>query len=384
MTEIQDVFTYIFQFLQLADTFNSAIPHVGVGGGIEAKEYVHFIQVLKSTLIFLGGISLLFGLGLALAAKKFSVKINPLVEEVKDVLAKAHCGACGFAGCEQYAEAVVNNPDVPPNLCTPGGKKTEEAVAFITGKKPIIREPLYARVFCKGGLSKSKKRFIYEGVQDCRAVILAGGGDKACMYGCLGYGTCVKVCPFGAITMTNDQLPQVDISKCTGCRKCEATCPVKVIEVIPASKSVLVTCHSHDKGPVTRSNCQTGCITCGICVKVCPFEAISIESDLSKINHDKCKVCGLCVRKCPTKAISDFMPERPKANIKDNCNGCHLCYDICPLDAVCGEPGKKHSIDRAKCIGCGICTGNCPVQAIEGTFNSPAVSDIVGKISRLA
>jgi electron transport complex protein RnfB len=384
MVEIQNIFSYIFQLLQLADIFHFTIPFAGVGGGIDAKEHVQFVQILKSTLIFLAGIGVIFGLGLALAARRFSVKINPRVEQVKDVLAHAHCGACGFAGCEQYAEAVVNNPDVPPNLCTPGGKKTAEAVAFITGKKPVIREPVFARVMCKGGSSKSKKRFTYEGVQDCRAAILAGGGDKACRYGCLGYGTCSRVCPFGAITMTNEHLPHVDITKCNGCRKCEAACPVKVIEVLPASKNVLVTCHSHDKRSDTRSNCQAGCIACGICVKVCPFDAPYIESNLSRINLDKCNVCGLCVRKCPTKAISDFIPERPKAHINDNCNGCHICYNICPVDAISGDPEKKHSIDQTKCTGCGICTSKCPAQAIEGTFNAPVVSDVTGKISRAA
>ena len=101
---------------------------------------------------------------------------------------------------------------------------------------------------CQGGWSRAKKKFHYEGVQDCRAVILAGGGDKACRYGCLGYGTCSRVCPFDAISMTEDHLPFVDITKCTGCRKCEAACPTKVIEVLPASRQVLVTCHSKDTG----------------------------------------------------------------------------------------------------------------------------------------
>lgn len=352
---------------------SSALVHAGVGGGVEGKEKVDIVPLIQWTLVFLAGLGTVFGVGIAIAAKKFAVEIDPRVEKVKDVLAHAHCGACGYAGCEQYAEAVVKNPDVAPNLCIPAGAKGAEAVALITGKKAEIMEPQFARIMCQGGSSKSRKRFTYEGVQDCRAVILAGGGDKACRYGCLGYGTCSRVCPFGAISMTEDNLPFVDITKCTGCRKCEQACPVKVIEVLPATKQVLVTCHSKDKGGDTRKHCDIGCIGCAACVKVCPFDAPTVSNSLSKIDIEKCKICGLCVTKCPTKAITDFIPSRSKAFITDPCIGCAICAKVCPVDAPYGEAKKKHEINKDKCIGCGICTAKCPVQAIDGTFNAKEV-----------
>jgi len=373
MFDLQGIINDVSSWLHLVDISHLLVPIVGVGGGVEAKEHVDFMPLLKFTLIFLASIGALFGLGLAFAAKKFSVKVNPEVEQVMDVLAHAHCGACGYAGCEQYAEAVVNDQDVPPNLCIPGGKRTCEAVAFITGKKAEALEPIFARVMCQGDRSRSVKKFTYEGVDDCRAVILAGGGDKACRYGCLGYGTCEKVCPFGAITMTDERLPFIDINKCTGCRKCESACPTKVIEVLPASKQVLVTCHSRDRGADTRKNCQVGCIACGICVKVCPFDAPALESNLSRIDINKCNVCGLCVQKCPTKAITDFIPKRPKAFVMDHCNGCQICTWVCPVNAASGSSKKKHVIDQSRCIGCGACTMKCPVQAIDGTFNAAEV-----------
>ncbi|RMG69692.1 MAG: RnfABCDGE type electron transport complex subunit B [Nitrospirae bacterium] len=350
------------------------LPHVGVGGGIEAKESVDFVETLKFTLLFIFGVGAVFGMGLAFAAKKFSVKRDPRIDQVREHLAGAHCGACGYPGCEQYAEAVVQNPDVPPNLCTPGGEKAAKMVALITGKEAVATEPKFSRIMCQGDWQKATKRFKYEGVEDCRAAVLAGGGDKSCIYGCLGYGTCEKVCPFDAIHMNENHLPVVDVGKCTGCRKCEAACPKKVIEVLPGSKAVVVACHSRDRGADTRKNCQIGCIACGACEKVCPFDAAHVEGNVSRIDYDKCRVCGLCVRKCPTKAIVDHMPTRPKAFIvEEKCIGCNACMKVCPVNAAYGELKKVHTIDQSKCIGCGICTARCPKQAIDGTFNAQEV-----------
>ncbi len=356
------------------------LPQAGVGGGIEAKESVDFVQTITFTFVFVFGVGAVFGLGLAFAAKRFSVKRDPRIDQVREYLAGAHCGACGFAGCEQYAEAVVTKPEVAPNLCTPGGERTARIVALITGKEPVAAEPKFSRIMCQGDWSKSLKRFKYEGVHDCRAAVLAGGGDKACVYGCLGYGTCAKVCPFDAIHMNENNLPVVDVSKCTGCRKCEMACPKKVIEVLPGSKAVVVACHSKDRGPETRKKCQIGCIACGACVKVCPFEAVTLEDNLSRINLDKCRVCGLCVRKCPTKAIVDHMPTRPKAFVvEDRCIGCNICMKVCPVNAAYGEMKKPHTIDPDRCIGCGICTAKCPTQAIDGTFNAKEVFEAAAK-----
>ncbi len=354
--------------------FWTSALYAGVGGGIEARESVDFFEVLKFAVIFLAGISGAFGIGLAFAAKKFAVETDPRVEQVLGVLAQAHCGACGYAGCQQYAEAVVLDPDVSPNLCTPGRAPTAEVVAKITGKAMAAADPKIARIFCQGGMSKSARRFKYEGVEDCRAAILASGGDKACVYGCMGYGTCSRVCPFDAIKMSEDYLPIVDPVKCTACGKCAQACPTKVIEILPLSKDVIVRCHSKDKGAATRKNCQVGCIACGICVKVCPYNAPVIENNFSRINLDKCRVCGLCVAKCPTNAIMDYLPYRPKAVVTESCIGCGICTKVCPVNAASGENKKLHVIDRNKCIGCGICTSRCPVLAITGTINYPEVA----------
>jgi Na+-translocating ferredoxin:NAD+ oxidoreductase RNF subunit RnfB len=373
--QLAKIVTDMLDLFQILDVNQIPLPMLGVGGGVEAKEYVDLKSTLIFAAVFLLGISALFGLGLAFAAKKFSVKEDPRVDQVSDVLAHAHCGACGYAGCRQYAEAVVLNPEVAPHLCTPGGKATAEAVAKITGKEVKETEPKIARVCCRGGSSHSVRRFKYEGIRDCRAVILASGGDKACIYGCLGYGTCSRACPFDAISMSDDSLPIIDPVKCTACGVCAQACPTNVIEILPLAKEVLVQCHSKDKGAATKKNCQKGCISCGICVKVCPYNAPSVEDYLSKIDLNKCRVCGLCVAKCPTDAIMDFIPKRSKAVITERCIGCHKCAKICPINAPFGELKKRHAVNEQKCIGCGICTSNCPVLAITGTVNYPQVSE---------
>jgi Na+-translocating ferredoxin:NAD+ oxidoreductase RNF subunit RnfB len=347
--------------------------YAGVGGDIDVSGPVNLKELLTFAFLFLGGLGVVFGVGLAFAAQKFAVVVDPKIQQVRDVLPGANCGACGFGGCQGYAEAVATKSDITPDLCIPGKSSVANAVANITGKTASAKEPNFARVMCQGGWSRAAKRFSYEGIQDCRAVVLAGGGDKRCAYGCLGYGTCEKVCPFHAIRMTDDHLPFVDITKCTGCGKCEQACPRKVISILPASKTVMVACNSRDRGAEKKRNCQFACIACGICVKVCPFDSPVMENNLSKINPDRCRVCGLCRMKCPTKAIADFIPTRPKAVILDTCIGCAICSKVCPVGAASGEQKKMHAIDRKICIGCGICTAKCPVQAIDGTFNAGEV-----------
>ncbi len=341
------------------------IPLVGVGESAEALEFVPS-QLVVNGLIVLAALGVVFGIALAIVAARFVVKVDPKVEQVRETLPGANCGACGFAGCMGYAEAVVGNPDVAVSMCAPGKGSVADKIAVITGKKAEKVEPKIARVFCQGGTSLSQRKFIYTGVKDCTAAVLAAGGDKSCEFGCMGYGTCMRACPFDAITMSADNLPLIDPDKCTACGKCVAACPKQVIELAQASKAVVISCHSRDKGVDTKKKCQVGCIACGICVRTCPVDAIKIDNNIARIDHGKCIVCGLCVKKCPTSAIKDYMLVRPKAYIDPaKCAGIDVCEKVCPVSAISGAPRAAHVVNQDKCIGCGMCEARCPKKAIE-------------------
>jgi len=251
----------------------------------------------------IGGLGLIFGLGLGYAAKKFAVEINPLVVEVREALPSANCGACGYAGCDAFAKAVVEG-DAKTNGCPVGGQTCADEVAKIMGVEVSTLDPTTAFVKCFGDCDKAKEKYIYMGVADCiDASQVQGGGSKACAYGCLGLGSCVKACMFNAIHVVNG-LAVVDEDKCTSCGLCVAACPKDIIEIMPLASRVRVNCNSEEKGKDTMKACSVGCIGCRKCSKACEYDAFTFTNGLAKIDYDKCVQCGACIEVCPTNAIS--------------------------------------------------------------------------------
>ncbi|MEW6002896.1 MAG: RnfABCDGE type electron transport complex subunit B, partial [Nitrospirota bacterium] len=147
----------LFGLLPLGDIIQFIIPKAGVGGEIDVSGPIDIKQLLTFTFLFLGGLGVVFGIALAFAAQKFAVKVDPKIEKVRDVLPGANCGACGFAGCMGYAEAVVAKPEVASNLCAPGKASVAKAIAVITGKAAAAVEPSFARIMCQGGWNLSVK-----------------------------------------------------------------------------------------------------------------------------------------------------------------------------------------------------------------------------------
>ncbi len=255
--------------------------------------------------VVLVGVGTVFGLVLALANKKFAMAVNPLIHEVEEILPKGQCGACGFPGCAKYAEAVVEDPEVPPNLCVPGKAAVAEKVAELTGKKAEATEPKYAHLKCRGTKTAAAMAAEYEGIRDCAAAKLVQGGPKGCKYGCIGFGNCVRACPFGALSMGEDGLPKVDKAICTGCGKCVSTCPQSILVLQTFEAPVQVDCSNHDKGAAARKLCKNACIGCGMCMRSCTHGAIRLDRNLAVVDAAVCASCEepACLDKCPTGAI---------------------------------------------------------------------------------
>ena len=257
-------------------------------------------------IIILAGIGLVFAVLLGVAANIFEVKQNPNVEAVLLVLPGVNCGGCGYASCESYAKAVALN-DESVTLCTVGGQEVADNVGDIMGVQVHAQEVMVAYVKCNGDCDKSKDKYEYHGIMDCvSASALPGGGAKSCTYGCLGLGTCVKVCDFDAIII-KDGIAIIDENKCTNCGACVKACPKNLIESVPINSRIRVACNSYDSARDAMQNCEVGCIACKKCEKACEYDAIHVNNNLAKIDYDKCTQCNACVEVCPKVTIENIL-----------------------------------------------------------------------------
>ena len=328
------------------------------------------------------------GVILVLASKFMAVYEDPRIAQVTECLAGANCGGCGYAGCADYAKAIVEN-GAPTFKCAPGGDKTADAINTIMGNATDDRPSLRATVICAGG-ENCGKRFDYQGIQTCAAAASIAGGPSACAYGCLGLGDCTRACKFDAIHVING-VAVVDRKKCTGCTACTVTCPRHVIQMKPIAPQPAVKCSNKDKGALVNKTCKVGCIACGLCVRNCPNQAIFLKDNVAVIDYTKCNGCGTCVSKCPKKAIQwvEGTPRPIDAPVpvingvavvdRKKCTGCTACTVTCPRHVIqmkpiapqpavkCSNKDKGALVNKTckvGCIACGLCVRNCPNQAI--------------------
>lgn len=252
-------------------------------------------------IVVLAIIGLIIGLALVEAGRKFHVDVDERETAVRDVLPGNNCGACGYAGCDAMAAAIVKG-EAPVSGCPVGGAPVADKIAEIMGTTAAETVRKAAYIHCSGDLSSTKPVGRYVGLADCRAVYDAGLHLWNCDSGCMGMGSCAGVCPQNAISIVNG-LARVDREKCVACGLCVKACPQKLIELLPVKKICAVACASCDKGAAVRKKCIAGCIGCHLCEKQCHFDAVHVINNLAEIDPDKCTGCGACMKKCPAKVI---------------------------------------------------------------------------------
>ena len=256
---------------------------------------------ITSAIMIISGIGVIAAIVLVLAAKFMHVEEDERIGKVVECLPGANCGACGYAGCADYAKAIVEK-DAELTLCIPGGAAAAEGAAKVMGKVAGATAAQVAVVACQGFECNTSKKFEYQGVSTCSAAAKLFAGPTACAYGCMGFGDCVAACKFDAIQVVNG-VALVNQEKCTGCGACAKACPKAIIHMIPDDVNPVVLCQNVDKGAQTRKVCSTGCIGCMKCTKYCPTNAIHVENNLAYIDQELCIGCMQCADECPVSAI---------------------------------------------------------------------------------
>lgn len=249
-------------------------------------------------------IGLIIGLFLGLASKQLEVPVDETEAIVRELLPGANCGACGYAGCDACASAIATG-EAAADVCPVASSDVHAEIAEVMGSSVEATERQVAYVDCVGTCDKASTNSTYYGPKDCKlAAGIGGNGSKACNYGCMGFGSCVKVCAFDAIHIV-DGVALVDKEKCTACGMCVTECPINIIEMVPVKSKTFVACSSFDKGKDVKKVCSIGCIGCKLCEKACEYDAIHVNDFLAKIDYDKCTNCGACVKVCPVKVIKE-------------------------------------------------------------------------------
>ena len=148
------------------------------------------------------------GAVLGLAAVRFKVEGDPLIERIDKQLPQTQCGQCGFPGCRPYATAIsAGESDI--NQCPPGGQATIDALADLLGveSKPLNPE---------NGVESELPTVAWIDEQIC-----------------IGCTKCIQACPVDAIVGANKLMHTVIVAECTGCDLCVAPCPVDCIYMLP-------------------------------------------------------------------------------------------------------------------------------------------------------
>jgi Na+-translocating ferredoxin:NAD+ oxidoreductase RNF subunit RnfB len=261
------------------------------------------MSIVLLSALFAAALAFILGIALGFFRDFFAVPQDPLAGQVREALPGANCGACGFPGCDGYAAAVASG-QAGITSCSVGGAAVAEKLSALMGLSGTV-VPVVAVLACQGSREHAPLKGQYTGLQTCRGAKISAGGTKLCAWGCLGFGDCVKVCQFGALSMGDAGLPRVDYTKCTGCKICMAECPQQLLREVPRERQgSMVRCSNRNPlRAMVMKTCKAGCIKCELCVKNCPERCITMDQGIPLVDYTKCTSCGACVSKCPTKVF---------------------------------------------------------------------------------
>jgi Na+-translocating ferredoxin:NAD+ oxidoreductase RNF subunit RnfB len=267
--------------------------------GFSLFEIMQFVVI---AIVFVCGLSFITGFLLTVIGRFFYQEIDPMISQILDILPGTNCGVCGYTNCEKYADAIVNKNEVI-DLCSPGASHVIYEIRNALGKNKVKKNKSVAKIFCLGDNETSKRDYIFNGDEYCNTLHKFFGGDKACKYGCLGMGDCIRVCPQNAIKRDEYKRVWIDANICNGCKKCIDICPTQVIKMVPVKGGYFVACSNLEQGDLTREKCKKGCTACGLCEKTAGSERIYVEDNLARVAYNTDEDLYNAALKCPVDVI---------------------------------------------------------------------------------
>lgn len=265
--------------------------------------------------IVLFALTFVFATLLGVAKEKLRVEEDPRIAELTEVLPAANCGACGFAGCADFAKAIVEGR-APCDGCPVGGAEIAEEVAKIMGVEVVTSAPYRPVIHCAARTEDKLGVVPYEGIETCVGANIVGF-TQGCIYGCLGYGDCVDACTFDALRMV-EGLPVVDYESCTGCGACVRACTRDLIEMIPfkQERMLVIACANKEPTKAVKAVCKVGCIGCKLCERMAG-DIFEVTGNLARINYDnyagqETEDIKKALDKCPAEIMVYFGKPRPE------------------------------------------------------------------------